>query len=108
MTDEKEKTGYVANNPVRKGICMAMMMTACDLSAICKPWEVQSKVALMVAGEFWEQGDLERTVLDQQPIPMMDRNCAEQLPKMQCGFIDFVCAFVYKEFSRFHKEIQPM
>lgn len=92
----------------------------------------------MVAAEFWEQGDLERSVLDQQPIvraapppvafflsvhvlfcffsiteqlfdplspensssclsqPMMDRNCAEQLPKMQCGFIDFVCSFVYK------------
>lgn len=84
------------------------------------------QVALMVAAEFWEQGDLERNVLDQQPIvrssppllfysfsssqdgvscqthslpfpqPMMDRNCAEQLPKMQCGFIDFVCSFVYK------------
>ncbi|XP_029383087.1 cone cGMP-specific 3',5'-cyclic phosphodiesterase subunit alpha' [Echeneis naucrates] len=108
MTDEKEATAYVANNPIRKEIVMAMMMTGCDLSAITKPWEVQSKVALMVAAEFWEQGDLERTVLDQQPIPMMDRNCAEQLPKMQCGFIDFVCSFVYKEFSRFHKEITPM
>uniref|UniRef100_A0A4W5QLX8 Phosphodiesterase n=1 Tax=Hucho hucho TaxID=62062 RepID=A0A4W5QLX8_9TELE len=86
----------------------AMMMTGCDLSAITKPWEVQSKVALMVAAEFWEQGDLERTVLDQQPIPMMDRNCAAELPKMQCGFIQFVCAFVYKEFSRFHVEITPM
>uniref|UniRef100_A0A671WXR6 Phosphodiesterase n=1 Tax=Sparus aurata TaxID=8175 RepID=A0A671WXR6_SPAAU len=108
MTDEKEAIGYISNNPTRKEIVMAMMMTGCDLSAITKPWEVQSKVALMVAAEFWEQGDLERTVLDQQPIPMMDRNCAEQLPKMQCGFIDFVCAFVYKEFSRFHKEITPM
>lgn len=46
----------------------AMMMTACDLSAITKPWEVQSQVALLVANEFWEQGDLERTVLQQQPI----------------------------------------
>uniref|UniRef100_A0A674PBQ1 Phosphodiesterase n=1 Tax=Takifugu rubripes TaxID=31033 RepID=A0A674PBQ1_TAKRU len=108
MADEKEAIGYISNNPVRKEIVMAMMMTGCDLSAITKPWEVQSKVALMVAAEFWEQGDLERSVLDQQPIPMMDRNCAEQLPKMQCGFIDFVCSFVYKEFSRFHKEIQPM
>lgn len=26
------------------------------------------QVALMVAAEFWEQGDLERNVLDQQPI----------------------------------------
>ncbi|KAM4525164.1 cone cGMP-specific 3',5'-cyclic phosphodiesterase subunit alpha' [Odontesthes bonariensis] len=108
MPEEKEAIAYISNNPVRKEIIMAMMMTGCDLSAITKPWEVQSKVALMVAAEFWEQGDLERTVLDQQPIPMMDRNCAEQLPKMQCGFIDFVCSFVYKEFSRFHKEITPM
>lgn len=27
---------------------------------------------------------------------MMDRNHAAELPKMQCGFIDFVCSFVYK------------
>ncbi|XP_016368733.1 cone cGMP-specific 3',5'-cyclic phosphodiesterase subunit alpha'-like [Sinocyclocheilus rhinocerous] len=108
MADDKDAIAYVANNPIRKEIIMAMMMTGCDLSAITKPWEVQSKVALMVAAEFWEQGDLERTVLDQQPIPMMDRNKSDELPKMQCGFIDFVCSFVYKEFSRFHKEITPM
>ncbi|XP_053730217.1 cone cGMP-specific 3',5'-cyclic phosphodiesterase subunit alpha'-like [Synchiropus splendidus] len=108
IADEKEKVGYVSNNATRKEIIMAMMMTACDLSAITKPWEVQSKVALMVAAEFWEQGDLERTVLEQQPIPMMDRNHADELPKMQCGFIDFVCSFVYKEFARFHTEITPM
>uniref|UniRef100_A0A8C3AM17 Phosphodiesterase n=1 Tax=Cyclopterus lumpus TaxID=8103 RepID=A0A8C3AM17_CYCLU len=108
MPEEKEAIAFISNNSTRKEIVMAMMMTGCDLSAITKPWEVQSKVALMVAAEFWEQGDLERSVLDQQPIPMMDRNCSEQLPKMQCGFIDFVCSFVYKEFSRFHKEITPM
>uniref|UniRef100_A0A4W6E198 Phosphodiesterase n=1 Tax=Lates calcarifer TaxID=8187 RepID=A0A4W6E198_LATCA len=108
IPEEKEKVNFISNNPTRKEIIMAMMMTACDLSAITKPWEIQSKVALMVAAEFWEQGDLERTVLDQQPIPMMDRNHADELPKMQCGFIDFVCSFVYKEFSRFHTEIKPM
>ncbi|XP_072293418.1 cone cGMP-specific 3',5'-cyclic phosphodiesterase subunit alpha'-like [Eucyclogobius newberryi] len=108
IKDDKEVINYISNNPTRKEIIMAMMMTACDLSAITKPWEVQSKVALMVAAEFWEQGDLERTVLEQQPIPMMDRNHADELPKMQCGFIDFVCSFVYKEFSRFHTEIMPM
>ncbi|XP_035590541.1 cone cGMP-specific 3',5'-cyclic phosphodiesterase subunit alpha' [Oncorhynchus keta] len=108
METEKDKVEHISNNAIRKEIIMAMMMTGCDLSAITKPWEVQSKVALMVAAEFWEQGDLERSVLDQQPIPMMDRNCAAELPKMQCGFIQFVCAFVYKEFSRFHVEITPM
>uniref|UniRef100_A0A672NRD7 Phosphodiesterase n=1 Tax=Sinocyclocheilus grahami TaxID=75366 RepID=A0A672NRD7_SINGR len=106
--DQKKWVDFMSLETTRKEIVMAMMMTACDLSAIAKPWEVQSKVALSVAAEFWEQGDLERTVLEQQPIPMMDRNKAAELPKLQCGFIDFVCTFVYKEFSRFHHEIQPM
>ncbi|KAJ8394016.1 hypothetical protein AAFF_G00053600 [Aldrovandia affinis] len=106
--DRGEWTKYMMLETTRKEIVMAMMMTACDLSAIAKPWEIQSKVALSVAAEFWEQGDLERTVLEQQPIPMMDRNKAADLPKLQCGFIDFVCTFVYKEFSRFHVEITPM
>ncbi|KAI5622578.1 rod cGMP-specific 3',5'-cyclic phosphodiesterase subunit beta, partial [Silurus asotus] len=106
--EQKKWVEFLSLETTRKEIVMAMMMTACDLSAITKPWEVQSKVALSVAAEFWEQGDLERTVLEQQPIPMMDRNKAAELPKLQCGFIDFVCTFVYKEFSRFHKEIQPM
>ncbi|NXW38031.1 PDE6B phosphodiesterase, partial [Phaetusa simplex] len=101
-------TEYLSLESTKKEVVMAMMMTACDLSAITKPWEVQSKVALLVAAEFWEQGDLEIQVLQQQPIPMMDRRKAAELPKLQVGFIDFVCTFVYKEFSRFHEEIQPM
>ncbi len=35
-------------------------------SSLC--WSLCIQVALMVAAEFWEQGDLERTVLEQQPI----------------------------------------
>lgn len=108
MQSEEETIKYVTADPTKKEVIMAMMMTACDLSAITKPWEVQSQVALLVANEFWEQGDLERTVLQQQPIPMMDRNKKGELPKLQVGFIDFVCTFVYKEFSRFHGEITPM
>lgn len=32
------------------------------------------QVALSVAAEFWEQGDLERTVLEQQPIVSCMKN----------------------------------
>ncbi|XP_032877450.1 rod cGMP-specific 3',5'-cyclic phosphodiesterase subunit beta-like [Amblyraja radiata] len=106
--DDKAWVDYMSLENTKKEIVMAMMMTACDLSAITKPWEVQSKVALLVAAEFWEQGDLERSVLQQNPIPMMDRNKSDELPKLQVGFIDFVCTFVYKEFSRFHEAITPM
>ncbi|KAG8130375.1 hypothetical protein E2320_017024 [Naja naja] len=121
--DQKKWVEYLSLETTKKEIIMAMMMTACDLSAIAKPWEIQSKdkttrvvkcecqhcksffphvqVALLVAAEFWEQGDLEIS-------PMMDRRKAAELPKLQVGFIDFVCTFVYKEFSQFHPEILPM
>lgn len=37
----------------------------------------------MVAAEFWEQGDLERTVLDQQPIVSLWRSI---FPSSAVGF----------------------
>lgn len=43
-------------------------MTACDVSAIAKPWEVQHKMAKLVADEFFDQGDLEKLQLNQQPM----------------------------------------
>uniref|UniRef100_A0A4W5NBR6 Phosphodiesterase n=1 Tax=Hucho hucho TaxID=62062 RepID=A0A4W5NBR6_9TELE len=91
-------TKYMTQETTRKEIVMAMMMTACDLSAIAKPWEIQCKVTSHVH-------QMHQTLC----VPkMMDRTKSADLPKMQCGFIDFVCAFVYKEFSRFHVEITPM
>ena len=44
------------------------MMTACDVAAITKPWEVQKNIAQLVAREFFEQGDLERHQLNEEPI----------------------------------------
>ena len=45
-----------------------MLMTACDVAAITKPWDIQQRVADLVASEFFEQGDLERTDLNLEPI----------------------------------------
>ena len=45
-----------------------MVMTACDIAAIAKPWEIQQRVAMLVASEFFEQGDMERTDLNIEPI----------------------------------------
>lgn len=45
-----------------------MMMTACDVSAIAKPWDVQHRIAKLVADEFFDQGDLEKMQLKEQPI----------------------------------------
>lgn len=88
-------------DPQKRDLIRAMMMTACDLSAICKPWRVQKRVAEMVvsscvvsickqlyeyiillqASEFFEQGDLEKS-MQQTPNPMMDRNRKDELPSM--------------------------
>lgn len=85
----------------------AMMMTACDVAAITKPWEIQHKVAELVASEFFEQGDIERFQLNSEPIPMMDRKKKDELPKMQVGFIDFICIPVYKLFYDLEPCLKP-
>lgn len=54
-------------------VLCGIMMTACDVSAIAKPWEVQHRVAKLVADEFFDQGDLEKLQLNTKPIAMMDR-----------------------------------
>lgn len=45
-----------------------MLMTASDVSAIAKPWEIQHKLAKRVADEFFDQGDMEKLRLNTQPI----------------------------------------
>ncbi|XP_055375430.1 cGMP-specific 3',5'-cyclic phosphodiesterase isoform X2 [Condylostylus longicornis] len=80
----------------KKELLCGMMMTACDVSAIAKPWEVQHRVAKMVADEFFDQGDLEKLQLNTQPVAMMDRERKDELPKMQVGFIDLICLPLYR------------
>ena len=80
----------------KKELLIGVMMTSCDVAAITKPWPVQREVGKLVATEFFEQGDMERSLFEQEPIPMMDRNKKRELPKMQVGFIDFICMPIYK------------
>ncbi|KAK2720014.1 dual 3',5'-cyclic-AMP and -GMP phosphodiesterase 11-like [Artemia franciscana] len=76
-----------------------MMMTACDVAAITKPWETQYKVAELIAAEFFEQGDIEKNELNITPIDMMNREKKDQLPAMQVSFIDTICLPVYEAFA---------
>lgn len=74
-------------------------MTACDVSAICKPWPIQRRVAQLVADEFFEQGDIEKEQLNSKPIAMMDRECQDEFPAMQIEFIDSICSSLYQVIS---------
>ena len=39
---------------------------------------------------------------------MMDRKKKDDLPKMQVGFIDAICAPLYKELFELHPPFQPL
>ena len=60
-----------------------MLMTAADVAAIAKPWELQHETAKQVADEFFDQGDMERMQLGINPMWMMDRERKDELPQMQ-------------------------
>lgn len=89
----------------QRDLFRGMLMTACDVAAITKPWEIQKRVATMVASEFFEQGDRERDELQSEPMAMMDRKKKHELPKMQVGFINFICLPLYQVFRHPHAPI---
>lgn len=90
-----------------KELIRAMMMTACDVSAITKPWKIQKKVAGLIANEFFEQGDKEKE-LKITPIDMMNRDKKDMFPSLQVSFIDGVCMPVYEAFSKFNRKLTPL
>ncbi|KAI1307233.1 cGMP-specific 3',5'-cyclic phosphodiesterase [Halotydeus destructor] len=92
----------------KRDLLRGMLMTACDVSAIAKPWPVQKKIAELVAAEFFQQGDIEKSQLHQQPMPMMDRDKINDLPKMQVGFIDDICLPVYSILSKCWPGLVPL
>ncbi|KAJ3643001.1 hypothetical protein Zmor_025742 [Zophobas morio] len=92
----------------KKELLSGMMMTACDVSAIAKPWDVQHRVAKLVADEFFDQGDMEKMQLKEQPIAMMDRERKDELPQMQVGFIDVICLPLYRVLSETFPWVKPL
>ncbi|KPP57898.1 hypothetical protein Z043_124329, partial [Scleropages formosus] len=79
-----------------RDLLRSMLMTACDISAITKPWPVQKKTAELVATEFFEQGDKERQELNIEPIDLMNREKRDKIPAMQVSFIDTICMQLYE------------
>ncbi|TSK34746.1 Dual 3',5'-cyclic-AMP and -GMP phosphodiesterase 11A [Bagarius yarrelli] len=74
----------------------SMLMTACDVGAVTRPWEV----AELVTSEFFEQGDRERFELKLTPSAIFDRNRKDELPALQLEWIDGICTPLYEENMR--------
>ena len=92
----------------KKKLLSSMLMTAADVAAIAKPWELQHETAKQVADEFFDQGDMERMQLGINPMWMMDRDRKDELPQMQVEFIDRVCVPLYTLLSDSFPWIKPL
>lgn len=94
-------------------------MTACDLIASAKPWEIQTETVKVIFEEFYEQvmqchistnkfqGDAERAI-GKEPIAMMDRHKAHELPKMQVGFMSGICVPCYETLAQVIPHVKPL
>ncbi|XP_074652338.1 dual 3',5'-cyclic-AMP and -GMP phosphodiesterase 11A-like isoform X1 [Tubulanus polymorphus] len=105
LADESDVCWQEKSN---KEILRGILMTACDIATISKPWDVQSKAAELVMTEFFDQGDKERLELKIQPTAQMDREKQHELPKLQLGWIDGICLPLYKNLVKFDANFQPM
>ncbi|XP_035701980.1 dual 3',5'-cyclic-AMP and -GMP phosphodiesterase 11A [Folsomia candida] len=76
-----------------------MLMTASDLAASTKRWEVQRRVAELVTAEFFAQGDQERKQLQITPPASMDREREHELPQLQMRWISDICLPLYQSLS---------
>uniref|UniRef100_H3DHT9 Phosphodiesterase n=1 Tax=Tetraodon nigroviridis TaxID=99883 RepID=H3DHT9_TETNG len=99
---------YNWNVKTHRDMCRSMMMTACDLGAVTKPWDISRKVAELVTSEFFEQGDRERSELKLTPSAIFDRNRKDELPGLQLGWIDGICTPLYETLVKLNPKLQPM
>nr|XP_033794057.1 cGMP-specific 3',5'-cyclic phosphodiesterase isoform X4 [Geotrypetes seraphini] len=106
--DLVRRNAFRWENTEHKELFVAMLMTACDLSAVTKPWPVQQRVAELVASEFYEQGDKERIELHIEPIDLMNREKKDKIPSMQVGFIDAICLQLYEALTQVSEACCPL
>ncbi|KAM9699732.1 cGMP-specific 3',5'-cyclic phosphodiesterase isoform 5-T5 [Dama dama] len=102
------KNQFNLEDPHQKELFLAMLMTACDLSAITKPWPIQQRIAELVATEFFDQGDRERKELNIEPTDLMNREKKNKIPSMQVGFIDAICLQLYEALTHVSEDCFPL
>ncbi|XP_036434641.1 dual 3',5'-cyclic-AMP and -GMP phosphodiesterase 11A [Colossoma macropomum] len=96
------------SNQEHRDVLRSMLMTACDLGAVTRPWRISKQVAELVTSEFFEQGDRERSELKLTPSAIFDRNRKDELPALQLEWIDGICKPLYEALVKLNRKLQPM
>ncbi|KAG7461950.1 hypothetical protein MATL_G00196610 [Megalops atlanticus] len=106
--DLTKNNQFAWDDDYHRDLLRSMLMTACDVSAITKPWPVQRRIAELVATEFFEQGDKERQELNIEPIDLMNREKRDKIPSMQVSFIDAICTQLYETLTSISESCSPL
>lgn len=106
LKDIVDKGQFLWDNQEHRKLLRAICMTACDLSACTKPWEIQLEIVKVIYQEFYAEGDLEKAQ-GKTPIAMKDRNTAHELPAHQVGFLVGICLPCYELLQRCIPETKP-
>ncbi|XP_066975379.1 probable 3',5'-cyclic phosphodiesterase pde-5 [Macrobrachium rosenbergii] len=85
----------------------AIAMTACDLCASAKPWDIQVETVKVIFEEFYEQGDAEKAA-GKNPIPMMDREKTDEQAGSQVGFLSGICIPCYDLLTKLIPVTEPL
>ncbi|XP_069951729.1 dual 3',5'-cyclic-AMP and -GMP phosphodiesterase 11A [Cherax quadricarinatus] len=91
-----------------RDLLRSLLMTACDVAASTKPWDIQFKVAKLVTSEFFDQGDLEKSKLKITPAALMDRDRKHELPLLQMRWIKDICLPLFEGLTKVNPKIAPM
>lgn len=102
-----ETKHFDPNNVEHRMLMQAISMTASDLSASTKPWEIQVQTVKVIFEEFYQQGDAER-LAGRTPIPMMDRYQPDQQAASQVGFLTGICLPCYNLLYQLIPETGPL
>ncbi|XP_014782380.1 cGMP-specific 3',5'-cyclic phosphodiesterase [Octopus bimaculoides] len=88
-------------------LLISVIMAACDLSAVTKPWPFERNAAVKIAAELFEQGDKEKT-LHQDIEDLMDREKRYKFPEIEVEYFDSLCAPLYQVLSEMDSNLTPL
>ncbi|XP_044525016.1 dual 3',5'-cyclic-AMP and -GMP phosphodiesterase 11A [Gracilinanus agilis] len=102
------KGDYNWNVKNQRDIFRSMLMTACDLGAVTKPWEISRQVAELVTSEFFEQGDRERAELKLTPSALYDNNAHKNALPRWIEWISKLCVPLGSALVKVNAKLKPM
>lgn len=92
--EELSHRGYDGTKSEDHYLLLCLLMTSADLSDQTKSWNNTVYVAKLIYEEFFQQGDMEKS-LGHNPVDSMDRERA-CVPHLQISFLDYIITPLYK------------